>query len=377
MKTIRLSRSIVGEEEKKALCKVIDEGYLGMGSFVQEFENELKNYIGAPHVISVNSGTAAIHLALMALGLKPGDEVLVQSLTFVASFQAITAAGLVPVPCEVVPETCAIDLNDAEKKITQKTRVIMPVHYASRMVNIEGIYDFAKKHNLRVVEDAAHAFGTIYKGKKAGSFGDIICFSFDGIKNITTGEGGAVATADAAVAKYIMDARLLGVHKDTEKRFSGQRSWDFDVTHQGYRYHMSNLFAAIGLAQLKRFDTEFKPKRQKLAKQYHKELSSIKDIILFPDNYDEIIPHIFPIRVTGGKRDGLRKYLSDNNIESGIHYFPNHRLTYFNALSFKLPVTECIYSELLSIPLHPGIMPEDQEYIIRRIKDFFAKGATA
>ncbi|MBI5677959.1 MAG: DegT/DnrJ/EryC1/StrS family aminotransferase [Planctomycetes bacterium] len=333
----------------------------------------LKEYLPAKNVVSVNSGTAALHLALMALGLTPGDEVLVQSLTFVASFQAITAAGLVAVPCEIIPETCTIDLRDAERKITKKTKAIMPVHYASRVGDLEGVYEFARKYGLRVIEDAAHAFGTVYDGKRVGSFGDIICFSFDGIKNITSGEGGAVVTNDDKVAQVVMDARLLGVQKDTEKRYHGMRSWEFDVTHQGYRYHMSNLFAAIGMVQLERFEKEFKPARQRLARRHHKALKSIKDIILFPDNYDTSVPHIYPLRVLSGKRDGLRQYLIDNNIECGIHYYPNHLLTYYGARKGELSVTEQIYSELLTLPLHPDLMEEDQDYVIKKVLEFMIK----
>lgn len=355
---------MVGEMEKGALSRAIDNGYLGMGSFVQEFEEKLKEYLGAKYVVCVNSGTAALHLALMGIGLNEGDEVLVQSLTFVGSFQAISAAGGNPIPCEVVPKTCTIDLRDAERRLSDRTRAIMPVHYASRVGNIDQVYDFAKKYDLRVIEDAAHAFGTTYRGKKIGSTGDVVCFSFDGIKNITSGEGGAVVTYEEQVAKYVMDARLLGVQKDTEKRYQGQRSWEFDVTHQGYRYHMSNLFAAIGLAQLQRFENEFKPIRQEIAGEYHRALQGIRGITLFPDDYDEIVPHIFPLRVLNGKRDGLRQHLFENNIECGIHYYPNHLLTYYKGRNRKLPVTEQIYSELLTLPLHPDLKEEDRRRVI-------------
>ncbi len=373
MRKIKLSKSIVGLEEKKALSKVINGSYLGMGSFVRDFEKSLEEYIGGGKVICVNSGTAALHLALMGIGLMPGDEVLVQSLTFVACFQAISAIGAKPIACEVVPGTCLIDLKDAKKRLTKKTKAIMPVHYASRVENIEEVYAFAKKYGLRVIEDASHAFGSKYHGKKIGSFSDIACFSFDGIKNITSGEGGAVVTKDKKVAQLAMDARLLGVRKDTEKRYQGKRSWKFDVFVQGYRYHMSNLFASIGLIQLGRFEKGFKPYRQKLAKKYHYELSSLSDVVLFPDDYDEIVPHIFPIKVVNGKRDDLRRHLIINNIECGVHYYPNHLLDYYGKGKVKLPVTEKIYNELLSLPLHPDVTEREQKYIVKKIKDFFSK----
>lgn len=372
---IRLSKSVVGLDEARAVTDVItNDGYLGMGRYVRDFEEALKNYLKARYVICVNSGTAALHLALMALGLKEGDEVLVQSLTFVACFQAVSAAGARPVACEILPESCTIDLEDARKRLTKHTRAIMPVHYASRCADLDAVYAFAKENGLRVIEDAAHAFGGRYKGKRIGSFGDIVCFSFDGIKNITCGEGGAVVTNDKKIAESVMDARLLGVRKDTQKRYQGKRSWEFDVKHQGYRYHMSNIFAAIGLAQLKKLEREFKPKRQKLARDYFRALSGIHGIIVFPDDYDDIVPHIYPIRVLDGRRDGLREHLLSNNIECGVHYYPNHLLALFGAGRRKLPVTERVYSELLTLPLHPDLTKKEQEKIINCVVSFIKNG---
>lgn len=368
---IKLSKSSVGELEKKALSDVINDAYLGMGKHVQQFEKKLNGYFCGRNVVCVNTGTSALHLSLMAIGLKPGDEVLIQSLTYVASFQAISATGAIPVPCEIDQETCTIDLEDAQKKVSSKTKAIMPVHYASRVGNYDGVYEFAKKHGLRVVEDAAHAFGTVHKGVKVGSIGDVVCFSFDGIKNITCGEGGAVVTEDKFVVDYVSDARLLGVQKDTEKRYNGLRSWEFDVSHQGYRYHMSNLMAAIGITQLDRFESEFKPHRQALAKRYHHSLEKIKSICLFPDNYSEIVPHIFPIKILNGKRDELKTYLQNNDIECGIHYYPNHLLTFYGKRRGYLPVTEGIYSQLLTLPLHNDISDCEQAKVIKATFDFF------
>jgi len=220
---IHISRSMVGAAELKAMGRVmLDDGYLGMGQEVRAFEAELQEYLGGRDrtVICVNSGTAALHLAVAAL-TSPGDEVLVQSLTFVATFQAISAAGAVPVACEVYPETVTLDLEDAARRITPRTKAVMPVHYASNPGDLEAIYGFAGRHGLRVIEDAAHAFGCTYKGRKIGSFGDLACFSFDGLKNITSGEGGAVVTSDPSVIQWVQDARLLGVQRDTEKTVSG------------------------------------------------------------------------------------------------------------------------------------------------------------
>jgi dTDP-4-amino-4,6-dideoxygalactose transaminase len=371
--SVRLSRSIVGLKELAAVRQVLlVDGYLGMGKTVQQFEVDLAGFLGGRvGVFCVNSGTAALHLAVMAL-IKPGDEVLVSSMTFVASFQAITAAGAVPVACDIDARTLLIDLEDAAKRLTRRTRVIMPVHYAGNVGDLKAIYAFARRHGLRVVEDAAHAFGTTYRGRRIGSFGDVACFSFDGIKNITSGEGGAVVTRDKKVAAFVKDARLLGVHRDTEKRFKGQRTWIPEVKHQGYRYHMSNLLAAIGRVQLKRFD-EFRRARQTIAQRYQNELTGIKGLELLPADYKTVVPHLFPVRVKNGKRDPLRGALSGHNIETGLHYYPNHRLKFFRRPGLSLPCTDMVYDEILSLPLHPGLTRGDQTRVIRTIQEFMSR----
>jgi dTDP-4-amino-4,6-dideoxygalactose transaminase len=249
----------------------------------------------------------------------------------------------------------------------------MPVHYASNPGNLDKIYDFAGNYGLRVIEDAAHAFGCMYKKKMIGSFGDIICFSFDGIKNITSGEGGAIVTVDEKVKNHVRDARLLGVQKDTEKRYKGERSWEFDVTHQGYRYHLSNVLAAIGRVQLKRFDTEFKPRRIELSRRYRSAFKTISGIKLIEGEPGEIVPHIFPIRALNRKRDMLRQFLMDKGVECGIHYKPNHLLSFYGAKKGMLPVTERMYDELISLPLHPGLSDAEADYVIENINEFFEK----
>jgi dTDP-4-amino-4,6-dideoxygalactose transaminase len=360
---VRLSKSMVGEEEKAALSRVIDTGFLGMGREVQQFEEELSTFFGGRPVACVNSGTAALHVALASIGLQPGDEVLVQSLTFVATFQAISATGATPISCEVVPATVTIDLSDAERKITSATKAIVPVHYGSGVGALDEIYAFARKHRLRVIEDAAHAFGTMHEGKVVGSFGDVACFSFDGIKNITSGEGGAVVADDREFMARVRDMRLLGVQKDSEKRFEGKRSWDFDVQHQGFRYHMSDLFAAIGRVQLGRFP-EFKQRRIVLALRYAEKLRTLPEFSLLEIAYGDVVPHIFPIRVLNGRRDSLRAHLKDLSIESGIHYLPNHLLSLYGGGESQLPVTEQVYSELLTLPLHAGLSDEEQTLVL-------------
>ncbi len=374
MTTLRLSKSIIDIKEVEAVTRILlEDGYLGMGAEVGLFETDIATYLGISpeNVVCVNSGTAALHLAVEAT-LLPNDEVLVPSLTFLASFQAISAGKAIPVACDVDLDTLTIDLNDARKRITKKTKAIMPVYYASNTAHIDEIYSFAKQYNLRVIEDAAHAFGCSYKSKKIGSFGDVICFSFDGIKNITSGEGGAIISFDKTILDKVKDMRLLSIEKDSDKRYKGERSWDFDVKRQGYRYHMSNIFAAIGRSQLTKLPTLFAPKRKELADLYRSLLQNNHHIKLQQqDTHSDIIPHIFPIRVLNNQRGQLKTHLASHNVPTGIHYKPNHLLTYYQKDGLHLPITDIVYEELLTLPLHPGIQTTDVEYIAQTINQYF------
>ena len=373
---ILLAKSIVSTGEAEAVARVLlEDGYLGMGREVHCFEEDMAAFLNVPatRVICVNSGTAALHLAVQAV-TDPGDEILVQSLTYVASFQAISAAGAVPVPCEVLPATLTMDLNDAEKRMTARTKAIMPVHYAGNPGDLGALYAFANRHGLRVIEDAAHAFGCRHGNRMVGAHGDMVCFSFDGIKNITSGEGGAVVTGDPEVARRVRDARLLGVEKDSEKRFAGERSWDFDVTRQGFRYHLSNIFAAIGRVQLRRFPEEFAPRRVALAHRYRANLAHVSGVGLLDATLGPVVPHMQPILVRDNRRDGLRRRLHDSGVQTGIHYKPNHLLSYYGGGKLRLPVSERLYGQLLTLPLHPELTEDDVDCICAMIAQFIKEG---
>jgi dTDP-4-amino-4,6-dideoxygalactose transaminase len=372
VKKIRLSKSVVGEEEKQALARVIEAGYLGMGTEVQLFEQEIRQFLGTTNeVICVNSGTAAIHLALQALDIGPGDEVLVPSLTYLATFQAISATGAKAVACDVSLDRIFIDLNDAAKRLNPRTKAIVPVHYASNSEGMEEVRIFAARHQLRIIEDAAHSFGCMRGIEQIGAAGDITCFSFDGIKNITSGEGGAVLTSDPEVARRIKDIRLLGVERDTDKRYQGQRSWTFNVVEQGWRYHMSNLMAAIGRAQLKKLP-RFATVRRARAQVYVAGFRDLPGLIIINSDYTQLVPHIFPVRILAGNRDQVFNALISADIECGIHYQPNHLLSYYRT-NYSLVNTEQLHSELLSLPLHPDLEEIDQMRVIQTVRKILEK----
>lgn len=367
MKKIRLSKSCLGPEEVQAVAGVLGRDFLGMGKEVEQFEHLLAQYLqlDPSKVVCVNTGTSALHLALLSLDIGPGDEVLVPSITYVASLQAISATGATPVLCDVIEGTAFLDAEDAERRVTLQTKAIMPVHYASSSVGIQQIYSLSERYNLRVIEDAAHSFGSTRDFKPVGHYGDIVCFSFDGIKNITSGEGGAIVTSDLQVLDRTRDARLLGVEKDTDRRFQGERSWLFDVTRQGFRYHMSNIMAAIGIEQLRKIDF-FSKKRKSLAKLYKQCLSDCSFITFLNFEFDHLIPHIFPVRIIQN-RDLVMTSLRESGIECGIHYQPNHLLTYFKT-PYPLPTSELLFSQLLSLPLHPDLSEDDVLYICEKVK---------
>ena len=365
---IRLSKSCLGPAEKQAVMGVLEREFLGMGTEVKQFEGLLTEFFGRQAVCVVN-GTTALQLSLQACGIGVGDEVLVPSLTYVASFQAISATGAKPVACDVDAKTYTLDWHDAEQRISSRTKAVMPVHYGGGVGDIDGLYAFAARHNLRVIEDAAHAFGTTHCGIKIGGFGDVACFSFDGIKNITCGEGGCVVTDDPIILQKIQDARLLGVEKDTEKRYAGQRSWEFDVTGQGWRSHMSNIMAAIGIEQLSRFDDMAAIRRER-ARLYDSLFNGSSNIQPLLHDYRSVVPHIYVVRIIGlSDRKALQTRLIQRGIQTGVHYQPNHRLTFYSDLSKpNLPVTESLYSEILTLPLHVELSESDVKWVCDVLK---------
>lgn len=354
----RLSQPEISEDEITAVAEVMRSEFFGMGKQVATFEEKLESFFGRK-TLCVSTGTAAVQLGLVGAGIQPGDEVLVPSLTYVATYQAISATGAVPVSCDVNPNTLQIDLEDAQKRITLKTKVIVPVYFVGATNCLDLVAEFGKVNNLRVVADAAHAFGSKHKGELVGSFGDISCFSFDGVKNITSGEGGCIVTSDKAALNKIKDTRLLGVVGDSEKRKNRERSWDFDVEYQGWRFHMSDIFAAIGIVQLAKLETNSK-KRQELFIKYVTNLKGNSRLTLFDwDTASGMVPHIFVLRIPGLKdRDGLRLKLENLGVPTGVHYKPNHLLKFYKT-PYKLPTTEAIYPEILTLPLHTRLSQSD------------------
>ena len=368
---IKVSQGCLGEEEVQEVLSAFEYGYFGLAAKVDQFEQELKNFLGASFAVATNSGTHAMHLALDALGINKGDEVIVPSLTFIASFQAISATGATPVACDILPDTLLVDIEDVKKRITRKTKAIMPVHYAGNPCDMEALLELKESHGIRIVEDAAHAFGSNYNGRKIGGFGDITCFSFDSLKNITCGEGGAILCDDEKLDGLFRRKRNLGLNRKNQSSSSWKkRDWSYDVITQGFRYHMSNINAAIGLAQLKKAENFFS-RRRGLAIKYDRAFQSLEEIRTLRIDYDKVAPHIYVIRVENNLRDQLMKYLKDQDIETGVSYIPNHLHSFYEQENLVLPETEKAYQEILTLPLHCNLSDFDVDRVIDCIGEFF------
>ena len=370
-----VSRPSLGAEELQLVGKVFDSGWLGMGSTVLEFETRLSRYLGAEHVVAVNSGTSALHLALAALGIGAGDEVIVPSLTFCAGVQAIVAAGASPVFCDVSAHDLMLDVADATGRITDRTRAIMPVHYCGQACDMDALLAAARPRGIAVVEDAAHAIGTRYHGRLIGSFGDSTCFSFDPIKNLTCGEGGAVVVSDAAVAEELRRRRILGIDKDTWHRYRNERSWFYEVVSPGYRYHMSNINAAIGLAQLPKLD-RFLQRKREVVQRYNDAFTGLDFVRTLTWNVPASAPFTYIIRVLDGQRDRAIAELAKRAVGTGIHYIPNHTQPFFRQYARgPLPTTERLGEEILTLPLYADMTDADADRVIDAVREF--AGGTA
>lgn len=368
-KLMPVSRPSVGRRELNEIDKVFKSHWLGLGAWVARFEGKIRGFIGVGNAIAVNTGTTALHLALNALGIKGPDEVIVPSLTFAASVQAIMMAGAKPVFCDVQPDTLNMDVEDMAQRITRRTKAIVPVHYGGLACDMERILKVAAVKKIKVIEDAAHAFGSLYKGKRIGSFGDATCFSFDPIKNITCGEGGAITTNNAELAQIIYKKRILGIDKDTWSRYKHRREWFYTVSTLGFRYHMSNINAAIGLIQLEKFNTMDKRKKESVIR-YDEAFRRIEGIELLKRDYRNTAPFNYIIKIKKG-RDKLIKFLKERGIDSGVHYIPNHLQPFFKEFRDSLPVTERVWLQIITLPLYYDMTDKDVERVIDSVKKFF------
>jgi len=367
---------LIEEQEIEEVVASLKSGWLGTGPKVHKFEQMFKEYKGVNFAMALNSCTAALHLSMLAIGINHGDEVIVPTMTFSATANAVIHTGARPVFVDCEKDTMNIDPEDIERKITSKTKAIIPVHFAGRPCNMNDIMDIAEKHSLKVVEDSAHAIEAEYHGKKTGTFGDIGCFSFYVTKNIVTGEGGMAITDNEDYANKIKILALHGMSKDAWKRFSDEGYKHYQVVYAGFKYNMMDIQAAIGIHQLPRVDKYWKT-RQKIWNQYNE---AFKELPVFtPAPVDPNTRHSYHLYTLLLSIDHLKitrnQFLDEmtkRNIGVGVHYIALHLHPYYQEkLGYKrgnFPNAEWISDRTVSIPLSAKLTGEDVEDVVQAVR---------
>ena len=366
----------IEDAEIEEVVRTLRSGWLGTGPKVAQFENDMKAYKGAHHAVAVNSCTAALHLSIVAAGIGPGDEVITTPMTFCASVNAIIHAGATPVLADVDPITMNIDPREVERKITPKTRAILPVHFAGRPCDMDALCALAKRHNLTLIEDCAHAIETEYKGRTAGTFGEFGCLSFYVTKNIVTGEGGMVLAQNEDHAARIKVLALHGMSKDAWNRFGDSGYKHYYVHEAGFKYNMMDLQAAIGLHQLRRIEKWWQ-KRQTIWRRYQTELSELPlGLPADPEPQTRHAYHLYSILVdqtrTGISRDEFLSAMTAHNIGVGVHYLsiPEHPY-YKSTYGWKpedYPHAKRIGQQTVSIPISAKLDDSDVTDVIEAIR---------
>jgi dTDP-4-amino-4,6-dideoxygalactose transaminase len=365
----------LGPEVTEATTKALEAGYLGLGSLSQRFEQELAEYVELGpdrRLMTTNSCTAALNCAAILAGAGPGTEIIAPAFTYVAAHQAITATGADVVFCDVEEPTLTVNPDVLRELITDKTKAIMVCHYGGLVGRLDEIYAVANEHGLRVIEDAAHAIGTRHHGRMVGSTGDLVCFSFGPVKTMTTLEGGAIVTPRPEELQVLHELRMLGVDRETEFRYRNERAWQYDVTRQGFRYHLGAIPSAIGSAQLAKLD-EFVANRQVYCRRYNELLSAVPEVITPPSDYKDIAPFIYFIRVPTDTRGELVEFLEERGIPTGIHFQAAHDFTFYaDARRGDLSVTDRVSREQLTLPLHSYMDEAVLDRVAQGIADFYA-----
>ena len=368
---------LIENEEIDEVVSTLKSGWLSTGPKVHQFEKSMSEYLDAPHCIALNSGTAALHLALKAIGLKENDEVIIPTNTFTATGEVITYFNAKPVLVDSAIENFNIDENKIEAKITKKTKAIMPVHFAGNPCEMGIIQNICKKYDLKLIEDAAHALTSKFQNDLIGTIGDITCFSFYATKNITTGEGGMAVTANPLYAEKIRKLSLHGINVDAWNRYGKKGSWFYEVSDAGYKYNMSDILASIGIIQMKKVELMLK-KRTDIANTYTNELSNIPSITLPRPNIEN--RHAWHLYVIQIKQDQLNinreqfiHKLKEYNIGSSVHFIPLHRHPYYqNKFRYSpkdFPNSESIYNSSISLPIYPKMTETDVNYVIEAVKN--------
>lgn len=366
----------IGEEEKREVMEVLNSDWITTGPRVKRFEEALTRYTGAPYAVCVDSGTAALHLALLGLHLKPGDEVVTTPLTFCSTVHSIVHAGGVPVLADVEPDTLNLSVEAAARAVTAKTKALLPVHFAGQPCDLRELWELGRKHDLKVVEDAAHAVGAAYDGVPIGGAGDAVCLSFYANKNITTGEGGALLTGDSDWAEEARLNALHGMSRDAWKRYTKAGSWAYEVVSAGFKYNMTDIEAALGLHQLAKLDG-FTRTRRKLVQRYRDALAACSFVEPLGEKPGRSPAyHLFVVRLNLDRltvdRARFIEELKAEGIGTTVHFIPIHHHPYYRerlrTSPASLPHTEEQFPRLVSLPLFPRMTEADVDDVVEAVQ---------
>lgn len=366
----------ISEEEIAAVADTLRSAWITTGPKTKRFESEFAQYLGAPAALALNSCTAGLHLALITLGIGPGDEVITTPMTFCSSVNVIEHVGARPVLADIVPDTLTIDPMRVAEAITPRTRAIMPVHYAGHPADMAPLLEIARQHDLYVIEDAAHALPASYRGQRIGTIGDLTAFSFYATKNLTTAEGGMLTGAPELIER----ARLLSLHgmsHDAWKRYDASGSWYYEVVEAGWKYNMTDIQAAIGLVQLQRLPT-MQQRRREIVARYNEAFGQDDALQIPTERPDaESAWHLYVLRLNLDRltvdRARFIEELRTRNIGTSVHFIPIHLHPYYrDKYGFQpedFPVAYREYQRLISLPLHPGLSDDDVQDVIAAVKD--------
>jgi dTDP-4-amino-4,6-dideoxygalactose transaminase len=367
----------IGEDEIQSVIETLKSGWLTTGAKVKTFEADFARYVGSSHAVAVNSGTAALHLALDAIGIKEGDEVIVPTVTFTATAEVVIYFKANPVLADCQPDTLNIDPDQIERAITPRTKAIIPVHMGGQPCDMAPILELARHHNLKVIEDAAHALPAAYHGKKVGAISDITCFSFYATKTITTGEGGMATTENPEWAKRMRMMSLHGISLDAWDRYTDKGSWYYEVIRPGYKYNLTDIAAALGIEQLKRCD-QFYEARRRVAAQYHEAFAELPELQIprcAPD-----VQHAWHLYVIKLELERLRinrsqfiEALKKKGIGTSVHFIPLHLHPYYrDTFGYKppdFPNASAVFERIVSLPIYPKMSQADVLHVIEAVGD--------
>ncbi len=373
MHYIPYGRQSINEDDIKAVEEVLKSDFLTTGPKIAEFERKFADYVGAKYAVAVSNGTAALHIACMAAGIGKGDEVITTPITFAASANCALYCGATPVFADIDPVTYNISPESVESHVTERTKAIIPVHYTGQTCDMDAIHKIADKYNLIVIEDAAHAVGAEYKGKKIGSLSDMTEFSFHPVKHITCGEGGIVTTNREDLYEKLKLFRTHGITREEKFLHKVDGPWYYEQIDLGYNYRITDIQAALGISQLGRID-KFLEKRKKIAAKYDEAFRDFNGIeIPKQAEYSNSAYHLYVIKVDKSIRKALFEYLRANNIGVNVHYIPVYTFPYYREHGYenvKCENAEKLYESIISIPIYYDLSDEEQDYVIDKIKEF-------